>query len=197
MDEAHRNKWRRLVAAWDSGKTMCAIELGQQYLRNYPKDGAAWLLMGDLLTGIARYEEAIAALRKAMRLAVPEHLDMAYRQMGTLYRERGKYRIAERWFRKAMDANPKSTRSLIFLGAVLAKQGRFAEAKRYHRRAAGLAVDTWDEAYFNRGLILRAERKYEAALECFDKAVEIDPKYEMAKKERSDVLEAMKIKERS
>lgn len=88
----------------------------------------------------------------------------------------------------------QSTINFIFLGAVLAQQGRFTEAKQYHRRAAKLGGEDWDEPYFNLGLILRAEGKYRSALACFDKAIDICPGYEVAKQEREDVIEAMKIR---
>ncbi len=182
------------MSAYEKDQAACTLERAERYLRNYPDDGAAWLILGATLSGIARYEDAIRALRKAMRLRPDRRLDMPYAEIGHLYREKGSLRTAERWYRKAVTRNPQSTSNLVYLGAVLAKQGRFAEAKRYHRRAAGLGRGTWDEAYLNLGLILRAEGKYKAALECLDKAIEIDPKYKAAKRERKDVLEAIEIR---
>ena len=70
---------------------------------------------------------------------------------------------------------------------MLAKQGEFAEAKRCHRRAIKLETSPPDEAYYNLGLILRAERRFAAALDAFDAAIRIDPDYSLAKCARRDV----------
>jgi tetratricopeptide (TPR) repeat protein len=81
---------------------------------------------------------------------------------------------------------------LVFLGGVLARQGQFAEAKQCHSRAIRLATSLADEAYYNLGLIFRAERKYNDALKCFERAVKLDPSYTMAEAAWKDVVEAQK-----
>ncbi len=111
-------------------------------------------------------------------------------KIGMLYRRKGQYRATERWFRKGIVAAPKQTVNLIGLGAILARQGRLTEAKKYHRRAANLGDE---EGYFNLGLILRAQGNYKSAIEAFDKAIEIDPNFEAVKQERRDVVEAKNI----
>ena len=76
----------------------------------------------------------------------------------------------------------------------MAKQGKFSEAKKYHKKAIKVASDVPDEAYYNLGLILRAEERFEDACECFDKALELDPDYTIAKEARSDVLKVLQLK---
>ncbi len=44
------------------------------------------------------------------------------------------------------------------------------------------------------GLLLRAEEKYQDALECFNKAIELDADYESAKRARRDILKLERIK---
>ena len=46
----------------------------------------------------------------------------------------------------------------------------------------------------NLGLVLRAERKYETAIESFDEALKIDPKYDLARAARKDCVRALKAK---
>jgi tetratricopeptide (TPR) repeat protein len=107
--------------------------------------------------------------------------------------QRGNLRAAERWYSQAAKLKP-TTLTLVFLGGVLAKQGRYRDSKRCHRRAIRLATHNPDEAYLNLGLILRAERKYERAIECFERAIQLDPKYETAKIARRDIREVLKLK---
>lgn len=85
---------------------------------------------------------------------------------------------------------------LIHLGAVLAIQGRLAEAKRCHRRAIRLGVDDVDEGHLNLGLLLRAEGRYQEAIRCFDRALALDPRYSKAKRAKSDVLRAIQVRGR-
>ena len=68
------------------------------------------------------------------------------------------------------------------------KAGEFAEAKRCYRRAARLATDSPEEAYFNLGLILRAEGRHKEALKWFNKAIKVDANTEAAKVGRADIL---------
>ena len=171
-------------------------EHARSYLKSYPDDGAAWLILGEVLCDVAKYDESAKALRRAIKLFRPDRRDMPYANMGHLYREKGNLRTAERWYRKAVEVNPKVGTSWIFLGAVLAKQGRFAEAKRCHRRAVKLGAGSSDadEAHLNIGLILRAQADYVGALKCFDEAIRLDPNYKAAKEARQDVLEAIKFR---
>jgi tetratricopeptide (TPR) repeat protein len=91
-----------------------------------------------------------------------------------------------------------STGTHIFLGATLAKQGRFAEAKRHHQRAITLATDRDgrpDEAHYNLGLILRAQRRYDEAAGHLTKALELDPQYKIAREALDDVRRAKRFRE--
>jgi tetratricopeptide (TPR) repeat protein len=48
-----------------------------------------------------------------------------------------------------------------------------------------------DEAYFNLGLVLRAQERYQEALACFEKALELTPDYREAITAKSDVEKAI------
>ncbi len=192
MNKNQKNLWLSLLDEYEKQNVATTIEKAKKYIELYPKDGAAWIIIGDLYTDIARYDDALVALRKAKRFVPKERLDLVFSHIGQLYREKGSYKVAEKWFHKAVEHNPKNTRNYIFLGGLLAQMGRFDEAKLFHNKAANLKNDTWDEAHFNLGLIYRSEGNYEAALKHFDKAIEIDPDYVDAIEERNDVLNAIR-----
>jgi hypothetical protein len=48
-------------------------------------------------------------------------------EMGHLFRQAGEYDQADSWYRKAIDADPAHASCHIYLGDVLAKQGRLRE----------------------------------------------------------------------
>jgi tetratricopeptide (TPR) repeat protein len=194
MPPAQRRKWKALMSAYGKNQIAYTFERVQKYLDKYPNDGVAWYIFGKILSKFYRYDEAIYALRRALKIFPKRRLDMVYIQLGELYETKGSYRAAERWFRKAVDHGPKRTTSLIILSVFLIKPGRFSEAKHYLRRAIRLGRDGWDEAYYNLGLIHIYEGKYAQALGFIRKSLEIDPKYMMAKKAHQDIVEVLKVR---
>jgi tetratricopeptide (TPR) repeat protein len=191
-----RQMWKRLLRAWNKGPA-CQLEMAKQYTTTFPDLSEGWIVLADGLAGVARYREAQVALRRASRLSQPDRRWFIAVQWGHLFRERHDPRSAERWYRKAVARHP-TTSTHIFLGGTLAKQGKFAEAKRHHKRAIKLATDMQqdapDEAHYNLGLILRAQGRYEEAVGHLTKAIEIDPKYKIAKEALQDVHRAMRFR---
>jgi tetratricopeptide (TPR) repeat protein len=57
--------------------------------------------------------------------------------------------------------------------------------------------DAPDDAYFNLGLILRAERKYTEASAMFRKAVRLDRKYQIASEALRDVELAARLRKKA
>ena len=180
MDKQKKKLWNELLNEYGKTHVATTIELFKKYILLYPKDGAAWIIIGDTYTSIAKYDAALHALRKAEKYVPGEKLDMVYKRYGDAYREKGNYKKAEKLYRKAVEHNPDSTSNHIFLGGLLAHMGRFAEAKKCHKKAAKLKKDTWDEAHYNLGLINRAEGHYETALKHFEKAIAFDASYSAA-----------------
>jgi len=195
---AERKLWATLMRAWNSGHVACRLEIASDYTSKYPNKFWGWIALADVLVKMAHYKAAHRALSRTERLAtqdnrIRQHICINW---GHLYNESCDLNRAVKWYRRALECKV-STSALIFLGAVLAKQGKFSEAKRCHRRAihvaTDLAKDSPDEAYFNLGLILRAERRYAKALECFEQAIKIDPKQKEYGIAREDILEVLKL----
>jgi tetratricopeptide (TPR) repeat protein len=186
--------WKRLMMAWKRGDHACVHELARAYTRTYPLDLAGWINLADVLVMFARFDEAAQLLPRGRRLSkLPARYQIAvWSTLGSLHRERGDFPRAIRCYRKAVALGPR-TSTLVFLGAALARTGDFAGAKRCHRRAVRLATENPDEAYFNLGLILRAERRYEEAVACFDRAIEHDPNYAIAVDARRDCVRALAL----
>jgi tetratricopeptide (TPR) repeat protein len=193
VDKEQKKLWRRLMAVWNDEAVACHLYLARLYTQRYPEDMYGWVVLADVLSAIASYNEAMRALQTARKLSPKDKLDFIYIQIGHSYREKGEHRRAESWYRKAIEEKETDS-NVVFLGACLAKQGKYREAKRYHRRAIKTGSEVADEAYYNLGLILRAEGKYKEALDCFERAIEIDPKYALAKQARKDIVELFKMR---
>ncbi|MDI1241367.1 MAG: tetratricopeptide repeat protein [bacterium] len=193
MNAKKRKLWQELVDAWNTVTPACHVYLAQEFATAYPKDFFGWIALADGLMNISAFESASKALIRARRLAPKEHLSWCYLKSGKLYREKGDHRRAERWYRKAVSSS-ESQESSVFLGACLAKQGRFSEALLIHGKAASFDPEKADEALFNLGLIHRAEANFVVALSYFEQAIAIDPEYADAKTARDDIHKLLKIR---
>jgi tetratricopeptide (TPR) repeat protein len=178
---------REIERLEERGHTASVIAATARYLADYPEHGFMWLSYGIALYELARYPEAQAALRRAARLCPPEKLHLVQHHFGHLYRQKGAFSLAERWYRKAIALQPGSATGYIYLGALLAVGGRLREAGAIHRKATQCETGSIDEAYLNLGYVLRAQDQFADAAECFRRALKIDPKYKEAKDALADV----------
>jgi len=192
-DPQKQAQTRALQKAWASGKVATTMEIAKGYVKSYPKSAYGWFVFGDVLLEIARYDEAKIALEKAIKRCKPNNLALPYESMGHLYKAKGNNRTAEKWYRKALEIRPNNPYILVFIGAALAKQGKFTQAKKFHRKAIKVAGPEADEAYYNLGLILRAEEKYNDARKAFEEAIKLDPNYKEVKKALKDVNYALNM----
>jgi tetratricopeptide (TPR) repeat protein len=170
-----KEQFERFRVACDEGHPALAVELGKLYLARYPDDAWALIYFGMALQSIARYKDSQGAYDRAIALLPVEHHHRIYRQFGLLAQDQGDIEGAEGWYRRAILALPTDATAYIYLGAMLAKNGRLDEAEVCHRKATGCPEGCIDEAYLNLGYVLRAKGKYLDALECFREALSRDP----------------------
>ena len=168
------------------------LDAAQRLVNDFPKRSAAWMELGIALIYVARYGEALRALNKSVRLAKPKYHAIPFALKGDLYKAKGNYRLAEQWYRNAIDVEPRNANWWAFLGSVLARQGRLTEAKDVWRRQIKLGTGATDEGHLNLGFIYRSEQKYKIALRHAEKALAIDPNFEEAELLRKDLINAMK-----
>lgn len=179
MKAGKQHLWNKLMSVWGGDTPACSVYLAEFYTKEFPDDHFGWLVLADGLIGISSFETAAEALRNALRICPKAHRGLVYSKAGKFYREKGSLIRAEKWYRKAV-ALEASQEHLVFLGSCLAKQGRYDEAIKAHQQAVTIAPDTADEAYFNLGLVHRADKNYLDALRNFEKAIELDPEYDKA-----------------
>jgi tetratricopeptide (TPR) repeat protein len=165
----------RLLVAHQDGNPALTIEIGKRYLAKYPDDGTAFTFVGMAMQGVARYADARAAYEQALAIMPTENHFLIYRQIGLLEQDLSNVSSAETWFRRALDARPDDATSYIYLGALLAKNGRLDEAEACHRRGTTCSEGCIDEAYLNLGHVLLAKEDYLGALHCYREALERDP----------------------
>lgn len=169
------------------------IELLRRFLREFPKHVAGRWFLGKNLSDLSRFDEAVQAFHKYLEVS-PAKLHFGYCALGELYRHKGEDDAAEQWYQKAIAHDPHDAQSYIYLGAMLARRGRLAEAVEIHRRRTTCKNGCIDEAWHNLGLVLRAMERYEEAAECFDRALKIDRQYKDARLAKRDVRLALRAR---
>jgi tetratricopeptide (TPR) repeat protein len=187
------SRFQHLQELSDGPCSALTVRYGRRFLADHPDHGLAWLLVGIALVELARYEEAEQAFAKALDLCPPEKRQVPLSHLGHLFLESGDYDQAAEWYRRAIEADPEDATYRIFLGAGLAKQGRFHEAEEVHRSATQCAEGCIDEAYLNLGLVLRSRERFAEAAECFREAIRLDPEYRAARRALRDVERCIKL----
>lgn len=164
------------------GRESHVVELLSQYVQHKPSHQYAWLLYGDALRVLGRFQEAQPALKKALQLSSEDQRDIVCARIGMLYENQRSRAEAEEWYKLALQNAGKQLGWLwVFRGANLAAMEQYEEALACHRRAILTEDVDEDEAYLNLGLVFRAMGRYEEAIEAFRRALEINPAYAEAK----------------
>ena len=108
-----------------------AVELDPNYAEAHHNLGLSFAEQG-------RYEQAIAAYRKAISLPIYSTPEVGYYNLGRAYAQVNRFQEAEDALRTAIQLQPKLSAAYYQLGVVLTATGRREEAKAAFRRARDL-----------------------------------------------------------
>jgi len=167
--------WRCRV--WTSGVTLwedahrhypahpfIANSLAHAYIVEAEKSGTAeerteWLRKAELLA------------REATEID-PEHTN-AYQNLGIIWRMRGDFDKARRFFEKCLEIDSDYILAYGALGGLLQKSGDPAGAIRYYKKRIELQPS--EAIYVNLGAAYMDAGNYRKAIENYEKALEMDP----------------------
>jgi tetratricopeptide (TPR) repeat protein len=194
MDDS-KNSFNQIRFADDRGQTAVVVELCKKHLRKFPKHGPGWLYYGMAQIDLCQYLEAEKAIRQAIVFCPKQKLQIVYLRMGHLFNLKGDFKQAAVWYRKAVSQKPQDATYHVFLADNAFKHGLLKQAETYFRRALKCSEGSLEEVYYNLGGILIGKRKYTEAIECYEEALKIDPKYKIAKKRLDDAKLALLLKD--
>jgi len=169
--------------------------LAEKHLDAFPNHGPTLVTYARALITFAQYERASEVLDHAENVVEGPAMIYVYSMRGTLLEEQGRYKDAEHNYLRAHEMAPQDSAFLIQAAGCAYQQGDHARAEQLARQAVECDDRFLDEAYFNLGGSLLAQGRFKRARECYVKALEIDPDYEIARKRLEDldqVLEAQK-----
>ncbi|MFH0981335.1 MAG: tetratricopeptide repeat protein [Planctomycetota bacterium] len=140
----------------------------------------AYNRLGVLLGRLGRHPEAEQALRKAVELR-PDWA-LLRNNLGFEYMLQERWPDAEAELRNALRLKPDFPRAHNNLAMVLFRVGRLEESLREFQQAVPEA-----DAYYNLGLMFRAQHRYEEAASTFEHALALAPQFQAAKVQLADL----------
>lgn len=119
-----------------------AMGMARDISERFPGRGTAWKVLGALLWAEGSTEQALIAMRNAVRL-IPEDAEV-HANFGAALIKAECFAEAETTLRHALELDSNAAAPHLHLGNLLQLQGRYAEAERSVR--AAIALRTHDEA---------------------------------------------------
>jgi len=156
----------------DQGQTDAAVARLRALLGGTREDREIHLTLAQVYERGRRYGEAEKAVDAAEQLSPrPAEKEIVWFLRGAIYERQKRFDAAEEQFRKALEANPRHSGALNYLGYMLAEQGnRLEEAVELIERALkeephnGSYLDSLGWAYFKQGKLEEAEKLVRRAL---------------------------------
>ncbi len=150
-----------------------AESLNQKALELRPNDPDVWLVRGNILGELGRFEQAAVAFTTALTLN-PTLLN-ALLGLGFVCSKLNRPEAAAAAYERAIALNPGLSRAWLGLADVCKAVGRGDDALHAYDRALALEPGL-AEARFGRGRLFHSARKYEQAIVDFEAARKLQPR---------------------
>jgi len=161
-----------LTQLYAQGKSDEALGLATHLTTQFPLHGFAWKILGPLLFQQDRTQEAITAMRTAIKLL--PHDAEAHANLGIALQNSNVFEEAEKSYEQALRCDGKHIQAHFNLANILATQRRFTDAEAHYQRVIKLKPDYF-EAYYNLGDICKSQNMLAEAETYYQKAMELRP----------------------
>lgn len=165
---------RQAQMLYSQGKLEQLEVFARSLTKRMPLHGFGWKVLGAVLQGQERFDEALVCMKKAVNL-LPKDAE-ALNNLGATLRKAGQMSEAEVFVRRAIAIRPNFSEAHNNLGTVLYGQGKFAQAQRSLRQAITLKPD-YAEAYSNLGLVLKDQGHHQEAEAALQRSLSLKPGY--------------------
>jgi tetratricopeptide (TPR) repeat protein len=171
----------------EAGHVAYTRHLCERLLEEWPDHGTTLIRYASVLIEMAQYNEAAYFLDRAESVVSEGMRHLVVSQRGYRLKRMGDLAGSEEQYMKAHKLHPDWAGYLIFAGVVAFRRGEIPRAEKLIRKALSCPEGSHEEALFNLGNLLVAQRRYEEARNCYRRAIEIDPDYSLARECLADV----------
>jgi tetratricopeptide (TPR) repeat protein len=171
------------------GNHAAALRQIESALKRNPASAPALSNRGIALSGLKRFEEAIASYDRALTLS--SGFAQAHFCRGNALYELRRFSEALVSYDGALALQPNYSEAHCGRGNALHALGEFEEALPSYDRALGTRAN-YAEAHSNRGLTLHELQRFEEALASYDRALALRPDYAEALTNRGVTLQELK-----
>jgi tetratricopeptide (TPR) repeat protein/TolB-like protein len=158
----------------------------QSALAINPSNSIALMGLGEIYREMDRPADAEASLRQATGLHPGDWAP--YNALGRFLFRSGRYDEAVEQYRKMLSLNSTSARGHRNLGTALSLSGHEEEAESAFRRALDLEPNS--QTYDKLGLLLYSRGMFSEAVEMFERAITLRPRYLLLHSHLGDALNA-------
>jgi predicted O-linked N-acetylglucosamine transferase (SPINDLY family) len=178
----------RAFDLYEAGDLDGAIDLCRAILRLNDKHYGALYLLGSVLGEKKKFDDAAAALRRA--IAVDPSRPLAHFNLANVLRWMGRYEQALAAIDAHLALKPGNAEALVLRGDSCIKLGRLDDALSSADRAIA-AAPGYAEAHNARGNALAKLRRFVEAIASYDQAIGLNPRYAEAFHNRAIVRQEM------
>lgn len=171
--ERGESEWlKRAIALEGAEDWPKLLDWCMRWTKSEPENADAWFSLGNVYSGLTRYNDAINAYRQALSID-PEHAG-AWNNLGIAYAKLNRYSDAVDAYRQALIINPEYALAWFNLGNIYDKLERYSDAVDAYRQA--LSIDSeYTEAWSNLGTVYYQLERNNDAIDAYRQAVSIDP----------------------
>ena len=185
--KSHTRSNQAITDADECDQIYLVRELCEAHLAKDPDD--CWILevYSRTLCSMALYAEAESAINRAEKHVSEKLMKWIVSRKGSIRECQGKFDQAETLFLEAHQLDPQEATFLIFAGSCAFRQGEIIRAEEFARQATQCERGAIEEAFYNLGGYLSCQKRYQEALDCYERALEIDPEYKIAAERLEDI----------
>jgi superkiller protein 3 len=191
--------WDEMHDADEKGQWASLLELCARHLKGNPDHFQARIPQATALRNLKRFQEAVNLLEQTYTNpnASTKSKFQCQCELGLTFEEMRKIDDARLAYDTAHQLRPTSTIPIIYRGVMELGVGEFASAREWLNRAIDCPEGDFDEAHFNIGSTYLCEGNYPKAIEHYQKAITLDPNYDIAFERLADAKRALEIRQRS
>ena len=179
-----KKKIQEVVNLYQSQKFILAEQKAKSILINNSKIGFLYNLLGLILVGQTKYNDAIKYYQKGIEIE-PNNA-MIYNNLGAVYKTKNKHTLAENYYNKSIQLDNKIPETQNNIGNLYIELNKYDDAINSFKKAININSEFYI-AYYNLGILHKSLGNLKESKKYFEKTIEKKPDFYSAHRAYSQV----------